>query len=162
MNHNIDIFTELEITQDIKDLLLLSAIAVLDYEDVKFGCHIDIEITTNEEIREINKEQRDKDYATDVLSFPLVEFLNGKCLEDIKFCIDQETKLVPLGDMVISYDKILEQALEFGHSNEREFAFLTVHSVLHLLGYDHEDEGEDAKLMRQKEKEIMEILEINR
>lgn len=162
MNHNIDVFTELEIPQGINELLLLCTTTVLEHEKIEFDCQIDITITTNEEIREINNEHRGKDYATDVLSFPMAEFKNGEFLDDIEFCIDPETNLVPLGDMIISYDKILEQALEFGHSNEREFAFLTVHSVLHLLGYDHELEDEDADLMRAKEKELMNILEIHR
>ena len=161
-DHSIEVFTELKIENDIMDLLLTCAKTVLSHEKIDFACHIDIEITTNAEIKEINNEHRGKDYATDVLSFPMAEFKNGKFLDDVQFCIDPETKLVPLGDMIISYDKVLEQALEYGHSNKREFAFLTVHSVLHLLGYDHEQGDDDCALMRQKEKDIMNILDIQR
>ena len=161
-NHNIEVFTELEIEKSVPALILNCAKTVLQNENIEFDCHIDITITNNEEIRQLNREYREKDYATDVLSFPLVEFKNGKFLDQLEFCIDPDTNCVPLGDMIISFDKIIEQAKEFGHSNEREFAFLTVHSVLHLLGYDHEVLEEDAVIMRAKEKEILSVLGIGR
>ncbi|MFI3225926.1 MAG: rRNA maturation RNase YbeY [Clostridia bacterium] len=160
--HNVEIFTELDIEQSVPDLILKCATAVLEYHKIEQDCHIDITITDNEEIHQLNREYREKDYATDVLSFPMVEYHNGEMQDDLDLCIDPDTNELALGDMIISYDKIIEQAREFGHSNEREFAFLTVHSVLHLLGYDHEADDIDADLMRSKEKEILGILGIGR
>lgn len=160
--HNIEIFTNIEIDTSIPKLILKCATAVLEYHNIEHDCHIDITITNNEEIKQLNSEYRQKDYATDVLSFPLVEFKNGEFLDNIEFCKDFDTNTLALGDMIISNDKVLEQAQEFEHTSEREFAFLTVHSVLHLLGYDHEENETDGDLMRQKEKEILEILGILR
>lgn len=160
--NTIDIFSELEIKKDVSELIRKSANAVLDEHALSFDCHIDITITDNKEIHAMNLEYRQKDYATDVLSFHMVEFYNGKFLDDLMFCKDPETEKVALGDMIISYDKVLEQAKEFEHSNEREFAFLTVHSVLHLLGYDHEQNEQDGDIMRFMEKKILTKLGILR
>lgn len=158
----IEIYSDIDIDEQTPRLIEKCAKAVLEHENIKFEALIDITITSNEEIRRINKEFRQKDYATDVLSFPMVTYKNGNLLENLAFCTDPDTGLVHLGDMLISFDKVLEQAKEYGHSNEREFAFLTVHSVLHLLGYDHETNDEDKTLMRAKEKAILEGLGILR
>ncbi|MBQ8586140.1 MAG: rRNA maturation RNase YbeY, partial [Butyricicoccus sp.] len=110
-----------------------------------------VTIVDGETIRQMNAEYRDKDAVTDVLSFPMYEFWNGEAEEELD--ADPETDCVMLGDMILNYDRAVEQAQDFGHSTERECGFLTVHSVLHLLGYDHEREEDDRLLMRRKEEE---------
>ena len=115
---------------------------------------ISVMLTDDEGIRTVNREFRGVDRATDVLSFPLNELTPGDF--DHADCeIDPETGAVLLGDMMISVPRCAEQGEDFGHGYEREIMYLTVHSVLHLLGYDHVDEGEMKQQMRQREKEIM-------
>ena len=130
----------------------------LTAEGVDFPCEIDVELTDGETIHEINREMREVDRATDVLSFPMFELSPGELpgTEDA----DPGTGLVPLGDMVISMERCAEQAGTYGHSFAHEVSYLTVHSVLHLLGYDHVDEGEDKRRMRAREKEIMRLLDV--
>ncbi len=131
-----------------------AAKAALAAEKVDEPCLISVILTDDKHIREINCEFRDIDRATDVLSFPLNEFIPGEPdFEDAE--IDPETGEVLLGDMVISLERARQQGEEFGHGEEREIAYLTVHSVLHLLGYDHVDEGEMKRQMRTREEEIM-------
>lgn len=113
-------------------------------------------VTGNERIREINKRFRNIDLATDVLSFPLLEAVDGKLNWDEKD-IDRKTGSVLIGDIVISIEKAEQQAAELGHELERELAFLTCHGMLHLLGYDHETE-QDEKRMMQKQKQILDEL----
>ena len=126
----------------------------LKSEEVDFPCRINVLLTDDEEIREINRENRNVDSATDVLSFPMNELKPGEF--DSELCeYDFETESVLLGDMVISIPHCESQGIEFGHGYEREVMYLTVHSVLHLLGYDHIDEGEMKKQMRTREKLIM-------
>ena len=124
----------------------------LDYEEFEkegeFECEISVSIVTNEEIQKLNKEFRNIDKATDVLSFPMCTFEE----EEVIDC--NENNEVVLGDIVISIDKAKQQAEEYGHSLEREIAFLTVHSMLHLMGYDHM-EAEEEKEMIKKQKEIL-------
>ena len=119
-------------------------------------------LTDNAGIREINRDLRDVDRETDVLSFPMFEFTPGEFPEDVTELLDPGSSLLPLGDMALSVEKIKSQAEEFGHSPEREIGYLTVHSVLHLLGYDHLDEGPMKKQMRAREDAIMEYLNIPR
>ena len=115
---------------------------------------ISVMLTDDEGIRRVNREFRGVDRATDVLSFPLNELTPGAF--DAEECErDPETGAVMLGDMMISVPRCEEQGEDFGHGYEREIMYLTVHSVLHLLGYDHVDEGEMKKQMREREKEIM-------
>ena len=115
---------------------------------------ISVMLTDDEGIRAVNREFRGVDRATDVLSFPLNELTPGAF--DAEECErDPETGAVMLGDMMISVPRCEEQGEDFGHGYEREIMYLTVHSVLHLLGYDHVDEGEMKKQMREREKEIM-------
>lgn len=160
--HHVEISTTLINSEEIQDLILKCATSVLDYHNIENPCFIDITITDNDEIRELNREYREKDYATDVLSFPLCEWLDGEFLDDINLCVEPDSNVLALGDMVISYDKIVSQAEEYGHSIEREFAYLTVHSTLHLLGYDHEDSEERKIKMRTLEDEILAKLGILR
>ena len=116
-------------------------------------------LTDDAAIHAINREQRGVDRATDVLSFPMNELTPGAFDPDA--CEwDYETGRAMLGDMVISMERCAEQAETYGHSFAHEVSYLTVHSVLHLLGYDHVDEGEDKRRMRAREKEIMRLLDV--
>lgn len=131
-------------------------------QNVTVPCEVSVLLTDNEGIREINREYRDVDRETDVLSFPMFEFVPGAFPGDVSDLLDPGSALLPLGDMALSVEKIKSQAEEFGHSQEREIGYLTVHSVLHLLGYDHLDEGEMKQAMREREDAIMEYLNIPR
>lgn len=135
----------------------------LELEGVTLRCEVDVLLTNDEGIHAINKEMRDVDRPTDVLSFPEFEFIPGEppTEADADLC-DPATGLLPLGDMVLSMERVRAQAAEFGHSNRRELAYLVTHSVLHLLGYDHLDEGPRKKQMRAREDAIMEELGILR
>lgn len=125
----------------------------------KVVCDVDVYITltNNEEIHKINKEYRDVDRPTDVLSFPMYE---REEILKLKQDTDDEVEKI-LGDIIVSIEKVKEQALEYGHSFERELAYLITHGMLHLLGYDHIIE-EEQKIMRQREEEILGILNISR
>ena len=129
-------------------------------EGVDFPCEVDVLLTDDEAIRRINKDMREVDRATDVLSFPMFELTPGQLPgpEDA----DPGTGLVSLGDMVISMEHAVAQAKEYGHSSRRELAYLAVHSVLHLLGYDHLDEGPGKRQMRAREEAILGELGITR
>jgi len=128
--------------------------AVLASEKVNVGCEINVLVTNDSGIRAINKAGRDIDVATDVLSFPMFQLEAGNPPEVWDEYLDPETELCPLGDMCISLERAIAQAKEFGHSAKREVGYLTIHSVLHLLGYDHLDEGEQKKQMRAREEQI--------
>ena len=123
--------------------------ATLAYENVKRDAEVSFSCCKNEEIRLLNRDYRQKDTKTDVLSFPLYENREE---------IDRENGVLTLGDIVVSYERAAEQAEEFGHSVAREIVFLTIHSVLHLLGYDHERSAEEEELMCQKQKNVLMIL----
>ena len=163
LKHDIYIDWELAGTNPYKPLLTRVITAALAAENVEIPCSVDVLLTTDEGIREINQEQRNIDQATDVLSFPMLELTPGTppdgTGEDEQ---DPETGLCPLGDMVISVDRAKAQAAEFGHSVERELAYLAVHSVLHLLGYDHLDEGPQKAQMRAREEAILEGIGVTR
>jgi probable rRNA maturation factor len=129
-------------------------------EGVDFPCEVDVLLTSDQGIQKINELMRGVNSPTDVLSFPEFELTPGvlPSQEDA----DVATGLVALGDMVISMERVAAQAKEYGHSNRRELAYLTVHSVLHLLGYDHLDEGPQKAQMRKREEEIMALLGLER
>lgn len=140
-------------------LLKKAVRTALKAEGVNVPCEVSMYITDDVEIHETNLEFRGVDKSTDVLSFPMQEFIPGDfCPDDGE--IDPETGRIPLGDIMISSEHAVKQGEEFGHSADREAAYLTVHSVLHLLGYDHLDEGEQKKQMRDREKVIMSLLEL--
>ena len=126
----------------------------LELEGVCVPCEINVLITNNKGIRAINQASRKIDAPTDVLSFPMFELNAGDYPEDWSQYLDPETGMCPLGDMAISLEKATQQAKEFGHSLRREIGYLTIHSVLHLLGYDHLDEGEQKAKMRSREEAI--------
>ena len=128
--------------------------AVLDYEGFPYEAEVELLLTNNEGIHELNLEYREIDRPTDVLSFPMIEYEEGgkfDFLEDDLESFDPETGEAVLGNIVISKEKVISQAEEYGHSLLREYAFLIAHSMLHLLGYDHIKE-EDRVIMEKKQK----------
>ena len=163
MNHEIIIETEVDGAEEYADLLRQVIPAALDAQGVDVPCEVDVLFTDDEGIHQINLEQREVDRATDVLSFPMFEFTPGEppTAEDDEL-LDPGSGLLPLGDMVLSVDHIRAQAAEYGHSQQRELCYLAVHSVLHLLGYDHLDEGPMKRQMRAREEAILESLGITR
>lgn len=128
--------------------------ATLKAEGVSAPCEINILVTDDKGIRAINSASRNIDKATDVLSFPMFQFTAGQIPENWEPYLDPETGLCPLGDMAISLERAAAQAKAFGHSLHREVGYLTIHSMLHLLGYDHMDEGEQKRQMRSREEAI--------
>lgn len=128
--------------------------AVLAAENIATPCEINVLVTNNRGIHAINKASRSIDKPTDVLSFPMFQLEAGNPPEDWDAYLDPETGLCPLGDMCISLEQAEAQAKEFGHSSRREVGYLTIHSMLHLLGYDHLDEGPQKAQMRGREETI--------
>ena len=126
----------------------------LEAEHISAPCEINVLITDDEGIQGVNKATRNLDKPTDVLSFPMFTLTPGEPPEDWSEEVDPETGLVPLGDMCISLERAIAQAKEFGHSTRREVGYLTIHSILHLLGYDHLDEGPMKAQMRAREEAI--------
>lgn len=128
--------------------------AALQAQGVEIPCEINVLVTNNYGIQAINLASRNIDNPTDVLSFPMFSFDAGKLPENWDSYIDPETGLCPLGDMAISLERAIAQAKEYGHSVRREIGYLTIHSVLHLLGYDHMDDGVQKAQMREREELI--------
>ena len=157
--------TTYEYDFDWKQLFEEVALAVLDYEACPYESQVALLLTDNDGIHAINKESRNMDTPTDVLSFPMLSydkagdfsFLEEESEDDF----NPDTGEALLGDIVISVEKVMEQAQSFGHSVEREFAFLICHSMLHLMGYDHM-EDEEAKVMEEEQRIIMSGLQILR
>ena len=138
--------------------------AALDYEECPYEVEVNLLLTMNDEIQEMNQNFRQIDRATDVLSFPMIDYEeagNFEFLEDVMDAFHPESGELVLGDIVISKEKVISQAEEYGHSVEREYAFLIAHSMLHLFGYDHM-EDEERIVMEAKQKEILEQLQIFR
>ncbi len=163
MEHNLIFASDLEEDTTQYEAFLTAVItAALAAEQVTLPCEVDILFTDHTGMQEINLEQRGIDSSTDVLSFPMFEFLPGQPPTEDMELEDPATGLVPLGDMVLNLDRAREQAVEFGHSTQRELAYLTVHSILHLLGYDHMDEGEEKRQMRAREEAILTTLGLTR
>lgn len=123
-------------------------------EKITAKCEINVLVTNDMSIQSINKASRNIDKATDVLSFPMFELEAGNPPADWTAYLDPDTGLCPLGDMCISLERACAQAKEFGHSEKREVGYLTIHSMLHLLGYDHLDEGPQKAKMRKREEAI--------
>lgn len=138
---------------------------VLDMENCPYESVINVLLTDNEGIREYNREHRGIDKPTDVLSFPNIEYEEPAVFdyaEEMEAdCFDPDSGELILGDIIISVDKVKEQAKSYGHSELREFAFLVAHSMLHLCGYDHM-EKEEAAVMEKKQREVLEQLHITR
>ena len=132
--------------------------STLSEEGITVPCEINVLVTNDRGIQTINLASRNIDKATDVLSFPMFQLEAGNPPEDWEEYLDFETGLCPLGDMCISLERATAQAREFGHSVKREVGYLTIHSMLHLLGYDHLDEGEQKKQMRTREEAIADTI----
>ncbi len=146
MSHKVYITNQqhtVKVPSGLRILIRRSCHAVLEAEKFEGPAEISVTFVDNAEIQRLNKQYRNKDAATDVLSFPLGE--------NNEYDINQETGAAMLGDIVISMERAMEQAQLYGHSLQREVAFLTVHSMFHLLGYDHENGGMEAVRMREKE-----------
>ncbi len=136
--------------------------AVLKAQGVRVECEINVLITNDQGIHSINKASRNIDRPTDVLSFPMFPFEAGVLPESWEEHLDPETGLCPLGDMCISLERAIAQAHEYGHSAKREVGYLTIHSMLHLLGYDHLDEGPQKAQMRAREEAIATAIGLTR
>lgn len=157
--------TMIQFDFDIEALVEMLLLAVLSEEKCPYESQVNVLITDNKGIREYNRQYRKIDSATDVLSFPMIAFeseadfsvVDGKEAD----YFEPESGELVLGDIIISADRVKEQAMQFGHSEKREFAFLTVHSLLHLCGYDHM-EKEEARIMEDKQEEILRKLGITR
>ena len=157
--------TNAEFLFDIEQLLLTLMNEVLEREGCPYEAQVNLLLTDNEGIRQYNNEFRKIDSPTDVLSFPMIEFERegefSAAEEAEADCFEPESGELLLGDIVISVEKVKEQAIQFGHSEKREFAFLVTHSLLHLCGYDHM-EPDEAEVMEKKQNEILNFLGITR
>lgn len=156
MTHKINlVFEQLSLQKfTISNIIRKCIQQTLRAEGVSARCEINVLVTDDQGIQTINRESRHIDRPTDVLSFPMFQLEAGNPPEDWSEYEDPETGLVPLGDMCISLERAMAQAQEFGHSVRREVGYLTIHSMLHLLGYDHLDEGEQKRQMRAREEAI--------
>ena len=146
---------KIELTTTLRNTVKKAIVAALDYQEIDFPVEISLSFVDNEKIHKLNKEYRGKDAPTDVLSFPMFE--NGEIEYD-----DESDEPCAIGDIVISLEKAVEQSEEYGHSLEREASFLAVHSVLHLLGFDHEVSDEDDEYMKESTEEILSSIGLRR
>lgn len=161
MKHNILISSDLEEdTAELEALLGEVIPAALEAEGVLVACEVDVLLTDDEGIHAINLAERGVDAPTDVLSFPMFDLKPGDKPSGAD--ADPGSRLVPLGDMVLNLDRVKNQGEEYGHGPRRECAYLAVHSVLHLLGYDHMDDGPMKAQMREREEAILGKLGIMR
>ena len=156
MKHKINlVFEQLSLQRFVIANIIRKCISsTLDAEHIRVPCEINVLVTDDAGIQIINRESRDLDKPTDVLSFPMFQLVPGNPPTDWTEYQDPATGMVPLGDMCISLERAIAQAREFGHSTRREVGYLTIHSMLHLLGYDHLDEGPMKKQMRSREEAI--------
>ncbi|BAH05877.1 rRNA maturation RNase YbeY [Clostridium kluyveri] len=150
---------KIEVTDKLEKIVTSSIECALKEEKVNFPCEISVVFVDNENIKDINRENRNIDRVTDVLSFPMLEYPESKVFKEVylnyKFPeYDMNDGNLVLGDIVVSLEKCEEQSREFGHSFFRETCYLIVHSVLHLLGYDHTEDS-DKKIMREREEYIL-------
>lgn len=140
--------------EDIEHLIDICTAAALEEEGIDDTAEVSVTLVDNEGIRELNREHRDIDRETDVLSFPLGD--------DDGYEVDPDNDAIMLGDIVISLEKAAQQAQEYGHSYRREVAFLITHSLFHLLGYDHVNSEEEEKIMFGKQEKVLDKLGITR
>ncbi len=151
---------KMEIPKKIDELIEKTIELCMKSESLDKAYEVSVLIVDDEEIRAINKEHREIDRSTDVLSFPMAEFVNGELISD-EGDYDLELEELMLGDIIISAETAKRQAEEYGHSFEREIAFLTAHSCFHLLGYDHMEE-EEEKIMFGKQESILQQMGLKR
>ena len=165
MTINIEYETKIELNLPYEDIIKSVINESIDYEKCPYEVEVAVILTDNNEIHNINKEHRDVDSPTDVLSFPMVDYespSNFEGIEDkVEDYFDPDSGELILGDIVISVEKVIEQAKQYGHSNKRELAFLVAHSMMHLFGYDHMV-VEEATIMEAKQNEILNNLNIFR
>lgn len=157
--------TETEFAFNTQEIVQKVAEAVLDSENCPYEAVVNVLLTDNEGIREYNREHRGINKPTDVLSFPNLEYIKPAVFDYAEQaeagCFDPDSGELIMGDIIISVDKIKEQAVSYGHSEVRELAFLLAHSMLHLCGYDHLQE-EEAEVMEAKQKDVLDTLNITR
>lgn len=158
MTINIEYEAERQLNIEWREIIEAVVTEALDYEQCPYEAEVSVILTDNESIREINREYRQIDAPTDVLSFPMVDYERPSDFDhvedDAEDYFNPETGELMLGDIVVSVDKVSEQAEKYGHSEARELAFLVAHSMLHLCGYDHM-EDEERLVMEQKQEEIL-------
>ena len=159
MTINIEYETEKELGIPYEEIIQDVVVAALDYEACPYEAEVNVVLTDNEAIHEVNLEYRNVDAPTDVLSFPMLEYEEPSDFDDVEEmfadCFNPESGELMLGDIMISVEKVEEQAEKYGHSTTRELAFLVAHSMLHLCGYDHMEE-EERVVMERKQNEILE------
>lgn len=168
MTLDIQYETEITISVDYEPLIIKVVNAALDYAQCPYEVELNVTLTDNAEIHKINQEFRGIDRPTDVLSFPMLDYETPGDFtwleeneENLADCFDPETGELLLGDIVISVEKVIAQANEYGHSVERELGFLVAHSMLHLFGYDHMEE-EERIIMERKQEEILQLVQLSR
>lgn len=165
MTLNIEYETDIELTSDYKNIITQVVDKSLDMEQCPYETELNVILTDNKEIREINHNYRNIDSPTDVLSFPMIEYVTPGEFDGLEAAdhdyFNPETGELLLGDIIISVEKVIEQALEYGHSKERELAFLTAHSMMHLFGYDHMNDDERI-IMEEKQRNVLDELSIFR
>lgn len=158
MTISIEYETDKKLDLDYDRIIREIILASLDYEKCPYEAEVSVTLTDNEGIHEINRDYRQIDAPTDVLSFPMVDFERESDFSHVEDAaedyFDPETGELVLGDIIISVEKVIEQAEKYGHSQERELAFLVAHSMLHLCGYDHMEDAE-REVMEQKQSEIL-------
>ena len=160
--------TDIELDFDYKEVIEKVINYSLDFVGCPYEAEVNVVLSDNENIHRVNKEFRDIDRPTDVLSFPMIDYVeegNFDFLEEneekLSEYFNPETGELLLGDIMISFEKVISQAEEYGHSTIRELAFLVAHSMLHLFGYDHIDD-EERKVMESKQNQILDYLKIYR
>lgn len=164
MTISIEYETDIQFEPDYKKTINDVINAALDYEGFPYESEVNVILTDNDSIHTINKEYRNIDNPTDVLSFPMIEYENAgefDFLDEIDDAFNPETGEAILGDIIISVEKVMEQADKYGHSQDRELGFLVAHSMLHLMGYDHM-EPDEAAVMEKKQTEILDGLNLKR
>lgn len=166
MTLNIEKEVDTELGFDYEKVIREVVEAALDFEECPYEVELNVVLTSNDEIAMINRDYRDLFVPTDVLSFPMVDYIAPGNFADLdsyqqEDYFNPETGELMLGDIIISVDKVIEQAEKYGHSRQRELGFLTAHSMLHLFGYDHM-EPEETQAMETKQSDILKMLGLNR
>lgn len=160
MTINVEYEAEQELNLPCESIIEEIVTAAMDYEECPYEAEVSVLLTDNDEIRRINREFRNLDSATDVLSFPMGDYETPGDFEHLEESSEDyfnpETGELLLGDIVISVEKVKEQAEKYGHSEKRELAFLTAHSMLHLFGYDHMEEDE-RRVMEERQEAILKL-----
>ena len=169
MTINIEYETDKELKLDYEDIINRVINEAVDYAKCPYEAEVNVTLTDNYEIKKINAEYRNIDNPTDVLSFPMLNFavpgdfdgISDELENDVEDYFNPDSGELMLGDIVVSVEKVVEQAEKYGHSQERELAFLVAHSMMHLFGYDHM-EPDEAAVMESKQREILDNLGITR